>query len=110
MALTFSGKRLAAGFTLLEILVAVAILGLAYVVVLQNFSQSFHNLERVEQGWTRDFAAILSRERDFMVIPTKKTDVELPTGEVYVKGGVFQLVVAKNYASGQTTVMLEKLP
>jgi len=98
-----------AGFTLLEILVAVAILGLAYVVVLQNFSQSLRNLERVEQGWARDFAAILVREMDFMAVSTNKTDVEPQVGPVYVKGVKFQLVVVKGpEPAGLTTVVLEK--
>ncbi len=112
MALRGHGKKLAtAGFTLLEILVAVAILGLAYLVVLQNFSQSFRNLERVEVGWRRDFTAILARERDFMVIPTKKVDVEPLVGDIYVQGQIFQLVVVKSpEAPGQTTVLLEKRP
>ncbi|NTV12760.1 MAG: type II secretion system protein [Desulfobulbaceae bacterium] len=108
----YCGRRGAArGFTLLEILVAVAILGLAYLVVLQNFSQSFHNLERVERGWQRDFTAILTRELDFMVIPTKKADVEPLVGDIYVKGQFFQLVVVKSQdAARQTTVLLEKQP
>lgn len=104
-------KSGASGFTLLEILVAVAILGLAYLVVLQSFSQSFRNLGRVEQAWQRDFTAILSRELDFMVIPTKQADVEPLVGEIYVKGQVFQLVVVNSLdAPGQTTVLLERLP
>jgi len=105
-------KAVETGFTLLEILVAVAILGLAYLVILQNFSQSFHNLERVERGWQRDFAAILAREHDFMVIPNKEIDDAEPlVGEIYVEGQVFQLVVVKSLdAPGQTTVLLEKRP
>lgn len=37
-----------AGFTLIEILVAVSILGLAYVAVLQNFSLSLRSLARLD--------------------------------------------------------------
>lgn len=101
----------AGGFTLLEILVAVAILGLAYLVVLQNFSLSFRNLERLERSWLRDFTAILARELDFMIIPTQQADVEPLVGEIYVKGQIFHLVVVSSPdAPGQTTVLLERLP
>lgn len=102
-----TGER---GFTLLEILVAVAILGLAYLVILQNFSLSFRNLQRVEQSWGRDFTAQLTRERDFLVIPTA-ADAEPLVGEIYVQGAVWQLVVVTSPdAPGQTTVLLEKRP
>lgn len=37
-----------AGFTLIEVLVAVTILGLAYVAILQNFSLSLRNLARLD--------------------------------------------------------------
>lgn len=111
MAACLGDNKAARGFTLLEILVAVAILGLAYLVILQNFSQSFRNLERVERGWQRDFAAILARELDFMVIPSKEVDVEPLEGELYVEGQVFQLIVVKSLgAPGHTTVLLEKRP
>lgn len=99
------------GFTLLEILVAVAILGLAYLTIIENFSQSFRNLERVEKAWQRDFTAILARELDFMVIPTKKEEVEPLVGELYLKGEAYQLVVVSSPdAPRQTTVLLEKKP
>lgn len=98
------------GFTLLEILVAVAILAMAYLALMQNFSLSFRNLERLEWGWQRDFAAILARERDFRAIPTK-SEAKPPEGEILVTGTNFQVVlVSSSEAPGQSTLLLEKRP
>lgn len=103
-------RRGAAGFTLLEILVAVVILASAYLVVLQNFSLSFRNLEKLELAWRRDFTALLAREPDFRTIPTK-AEVEPLAGEVLVAGQKFQVVlVTSPDAPGQTTLLLERRP
>lgn len=100
----------AGGFTLLEILVAVTILAMAYLVVLQNFSLSFRNLERLELVWQRDFTALLERERDFRAIPVKAEEEPL-VGEVLVVGQKYQLVqVSGSDAPGQSTLLLERRP
>ncbi|MFO7760093.1 MAG: prepilin-type N-terminal cleavage/methylation domain-containing protein [Desulfobia sp.] len=44
------------GFTLLEVLIAVIILGLAYVAVLQSFSFSMCNIARIEDEFGADFS------------------------------------------------------
>lgn len=99
-----------AGFTLLEILVAVAILGMAYLVVLQNFSQSLRNIERVEQGGVRSFVTLLAREGDLLVIPAR-LEAEPLVGEIYAQGQKYQLVLVDSVESpGQTTLLLERLP
>jgi len=98
-----------AGFTLLEILVAVAILGMAYLVVLQNFSLSMRNIGRVERSGRRSFETLLARERDMLVIPGQ-LEAEPPGGEIYVQGRQFQVVRVDNAeASGLTTLLLERL-
>lgn len=103
-------KREDGGFTLLEILVAVTILAMAYLVILQNFSLSFRNLEKLEGAWRRDFAAILLRESDFRVIPVK-AEVEPLEGEVLVAGLKYQVVmVTAPEAPGQSTLLLERRP
>lgn len=43
------------GFTLLEVLIAVVILGLSYVAVLQSFSFSMRNIARIEDELVVDF-------------------------------------------------------
>ena len=99
-----------AGFTLLEILVAVAILGLAYLVVLQNFSLSLRNIERVEQGGLRGFAAELAVERELMAIPGQ-LQAEPPAGEIYARGRQYQLVqVEGDKSPGRTVLLLERWP
>lgn len=105
------GKKLgSSGFTLLEILVAVTILSMAYLVILQNFSLSFRNLENLERVWLRDFTAILAREPDFRTIPVK-AEVEPLVGEILVVGAKFQLVlVTSAEAPGQATMLLERRP
>ncbi len=103
-------KRDAGGFTLLEILVAVTILAMAYLVILQNFSLSFRNLEKLERVWLRDFTAVLAREPDFRTIPVK-AEVEPLAGEILVTGTKFQLVqVTSADAPGQSTLLLERRP
>jgi type II secretion system protein I len=99
-----------AGFTLLEILVAVAILGLAYLVVMQNFSHSLRNIERVERSGLRSFAVELSTDQDLMTIPGQST-IEPPGGEIYARGRQFQLVLADVDKSPDSAVLLlERLP
>lgn len=103
-------KKDAGGFTLLEILVAVTILAMAYLVILQNFSLSFRNLEKLEQVWRRDFTAVLAREPDFRAIPVKAEVLPL-VGEILVTGTKYQLVqVTSAEAPGQSTLLLERRP
>lgn len=102
--------RDAGGFTLLEILVAVTILSMAYLVILQNFSLSFRNLEKLERTWRRDFTAVLAQEPDFRAIPVK-AEVEPLVGEILVTGTKFQLVqMTSSEVPGQSTMLLERRP
>ena len=50
------------GFTLLEVVVAVVILGLAYVAILQNFSFSSRNIARLQDSRTATFENSLEFE------------------------------------------------
>lgn len=103
-------KRGSSGFTLLEVLVAVVILAMAYLVIMQNFSLSFRNLEKLELIWRRDFAALLAREPDFRTIPIK-AEVEPLVGEILVTGAKYQLVLVTSAdVPGQATMLLERLP
>lgn len=104
------GAGLQAGFTLLEILVAVAILGMAYLVVLQNFSHSLRNIERVERAGLRSYVTLLAQEREMMTIPAK-LEVEPLDGEIYVEGQKFQVVLVDSAESpGQVALLLERRP
>lgn len=50
------------GFTLLEVLVAVVILGISYVALLQNFAQSTRTIFRLEQKREKIFTTALQLE------------------------------------------------
>ncbi|MBU1406374.1 MAG: type II secretion system GspH family protein [Proteobacteria bacterium] len=71
------------GFTLLEVLVAVLILSLAYVAVLQNFSQSSASIFRLEKGSAADLHAAMALEQQLRGVN--------PAGEVLVEGQKFVL-------------------
>ncbi len=104
-------KRSPAGFTLLEILVAVTILGMAYLVVLQNFSFSLRNITRIEQSGLRSYETLLAREADLMVIPGQ-LEAEALVGEIYAQGQKYQLVLVDGGETrGRTaTLVLERKP
>lgn len=70
------------GFTLLEVLVAVVILGLAYVAILQSFSHSSLSILRLE------------KKRDSALSSAQEFAGESPTaaeGELFLEGHRFKL-------------------
>ncbi len=77
------------GFTLMEVLVAVTILGLAFMVVMQNFSVSLDNIGRIEKVYDEDYAAMLELER--LLVPG--LEKEPPDGRVFVRGGRYQVII-----------------
>ena len=88
------------GFTLLEVLVAVLILSLAYVAVLQNFSQSNANIFRMEKGRATDLRETMALEQQL-----RGTDL---AGEVLVLGQKFVLKKIGSKDGQLETVRLEK--
>lgn len=88
------------GFTLLEVLVAVLILSLAYVAVLQNFSQSNANIFRLEKGRATDLREAMALEQQL-----RGTDL---AGEVLVLGQKFVLKKIGSKDGQLETVRLEK--
>ena len=88
------------GFTLLEVLVAVLILSLAYVAILQNFSQSNANIFRLEKNRAKDLHEAIALEQQL-----REVDIE---GKVLAQGQKFVLkkIISKD---GQLeSVKLEK--
>ena len=108
------GKRrngIDSGFTLLEILLAVAILGMAYLAVLQNFSISLRNIDRLGRGNLRDFRGLLSLESDLRPFPDKGDVSDPLEGEFFLAGQRLQLVwVAGPEGSRLSALMLERKP
>jgi len=88
------------GFTLLEVLVAVLILSLAYVAVLQNFSQSSASIFRLEKGRAADL-------RNAMALEQQLRGADL-AGEVLVLGQKFVLKKIGSKDGQLETVRLEK--
>ena len=80
-----------AGFTIMEVLVAVTILGMAYLVVLQSFSISMRNIDRIERSGSTKFAAMLEMERHFLPVNMQE-DGEEVEGEVLVEDSSRRLV------------------
>ena len=98
-------KGTVAGFTLLEILVAVAILGMAYLVILQNFSVSLQNIVRLERNGMRLLSAQLEMDKHFV---TEDIDEE-PAGEIFVEDGGYKvLLVASEEDERLVTLVVKK--
>ncbi|PKN50444.1 MAG: hypothetical protein CVU58_00815 [Deltaproteobacteria bacterium HGW-Deltaproteobacteria-16] len=88
------------GFTLLEVLVAVLILSLAYVAILQNFSQSNANIFQLEKGRDADL-------RDAMAIEQQLRGGGF-AGEVLVQGEKFVLKKIASKDGQLESVRIEK--
>ncbi len=96
----------AAAFTLLEVLLAVTILGMAYLAIMQNFSMSMRNIDRVARNAERTAAGRDELERHFMVGNIRE-DVD---GEVFVEGNKYVVVRVADEESGKlVTLCLKEL-
>ena len=93
------------GFTLLEVVVAVVILGLAYVAILQNFSFSARNIARLQEHRTTNLENFLAFERQ---LHEEGEELQSP-GEVFIKGQTYNLVIVTNEDGSLTSIQLEKL-
>ena len=83
-----------AGFTLIEVVVAVLILGLAYVAVLQNFSISLSNIFRLESSRSSTFEEYLAFEDQLAAGAEDQEFQEQPMpGEVYLEGRKYNVEV-----------------
>lgn len=95
------------GFTLLEVLVAVVILGLAYVAILQNLSLAFSNIFRLD----KKREAILVEELDFahgLRAGGQWTD-ESFSSDIFMEGHKCRLLKILSKNGELETVKLEKL-
>lgn len=96
------------GFTLMEVLVAVTILGLAYMVVLQNFSMSLKNIGRLETAGFRRFNQLLEAEKQFLA-PVEREEQEEIEGLEYIKGRRYKLVEVEDESGDIVTLLLQRL-
>ena len=99
-----AGKK-AAGFTLLEVLVAVAILGMAYLVILQNFSISLQNIDRLERNGMRLLSAQIEMDKHFVI----ENFEEEAGGEIYAEDGAYKvMLVASEEDQRLVTLVIKK--
>ncbi len=80
-----------AGFTIMEVLVAVTILGMAYLVVLQSFSVSMRNIERIDRSGYTKFEAMLEMDKQFLAV-NMQSDGEQVDGEVFVEDSIIRVM------------------
>jgi type II secretion system protein I len=93
-----------AGFTLLEVLVAVAILGIAYLAIMENFSVSMRNIDRMARNDAQLLAARNGLERHFLVGEIGE-DVD---GEVYAEGAKYAVMRLVDEESGKLVTLCLK--
>jgi prepilin-type N-terminal cleavage/methylation domain-containing protein len=99
-----------AGFTLLEVLVAVLILGLAYVAVLQNFSISLKNIDKISKARQAVFEELLtfSEDNKFTGGNQLESDEE-EEGTLFIEGEKYRLVVVKSNSGELATLKLQTI-
>lgn len=97
----------AQGFTLLEVLVSVLILSVAYVAVLQNFSQSMANIFRLDKGRALGLQEFLAFERQ--LAEAEQEGAASLDGETLVRGQKFYLKKIFSRNGRLETVRLEKI-
>jgi prepilin-type N-terminal cleavage/methylation domain-containing protein len=96
------------GFTLIEVLAAVVILGLAYVAALQSFSLSLKNIHRLEAKRSEIADALLAFEEKSRFTGESDDEEEVVEGVVFLEGHKYNLVVITDDSAGFTTMTLER--
>ena len=100
--------KLEAGFSLLEILVAVTIMGLAYVAILQSFSLSARNIHFMDESRTELLTNTLAFEKQLIAMGQAEEGDMAEGGEVLVDGSGYELVLVTDENNDFMTIMLNK--
>lgn len=95
------------GFTLIEILVAVVIMGLAYVAILQSFSLSGRNIAKMEDSRATLLQNSLAFEQQLLTTD-RATQGGGPAADVMVEGSQYQLTLVSDENDDFVTLKLEK--
>lgn len=104
---TMNMTRTDKGFTLLEVLVAVVILGLSYVAILQSFSLSLRNITKIEKQRANMFEELSNLIHDARFSDdTEDMEVE---GEDFIEGHKYRLVLVPSESGDMETLRLEKI-
>lgn len=96
------------GFTLIEILVAVVIMGLAYVAVLQSFSMSGRNIVKMDDSRTALLDNSLAFEQELLSTDQMNSDLTGSDDEVMVEGSRYKLSLVSDENDDFMTLKLEK--
>ena len=95
------------GFTLIEVVAAVMILGMAYVAILQSFSVSMKNIRRIDTARTTTFEKVLAFEHLLRPLDDDNDyDEDLP---LFLEGSFYKLVVVSDEEDDLTTLKLERI-
>jgi prepilin-type N-terminal cleavage/methylation domain-containing protein len=93
------------GFTIIEVVVAVIILALAYGTILQNFSLSLRNIDRVDKKQTSIFDQQLQFETQLQQMAFSNESGE--DGEVFLEGSRYRLLVMRNETGELVSLVAE---
>lgn len=93
------------GFTIIEVVVAVIILALAYGTILQNFSLSLRNIQRVDKKRISLFDQQLQFETQLQ--QTSFSDEGDLDGEVFLQGSRYRLLVVRNETGELVSLVAE---
>ncbi len=97
------------GFTLLEVLVAVMILGLSYVAVLQSFSLSMQKIQHLETKRIEIFDNLLGFEEEARFTGDFDNDEEEETDfPLFLEGHKYNVVIVTDDDTDLMSLKLEK--
>ena len=95
------------GFTIIEVVVAVIILALAYGTILQNFSLSLRNIDRVDKKWSSLFEQQLQFETQLQEMSFADQNDQSLEGEVFLEGGRYRLMVVRDETGNLESLVAE---
>ncbi|MEJ2689553.1 MAG: prepilin-type N-terminal cleavage/methylation domain-containing protein [Deltaproteobacteria bacterium] len=93
------------GFTIIEVVVAVIILALAYGTIMQNFSLSLRNIDRADKKQVSVFDQQLQFENQLQQMAfSNEGDGE---GEVFLEGSRYRLMLVRNETGELVSLVAE---
>lgn len=101
-------QRQEEGFTLIEIIVAVIIMGLAYVVILQSFSLSTKNIAKIETLRNNLLQYSLDFEKQSLEKRLNTEEGVEVNEDVFMAGSRYKLVLVSDESQTFMTLRLEK--
>ena len=102
-------KDTSSGFTLLEVLAAVLILGLSYVAVLQCFSVALKNISKIETSRSELFEEKLTFSRDTKFSGLEAFADEEREGIPFIEGQKYRLIEIVSESGELSTLVIESV-